>query len=453
MPALTTHRLTPFTCLHAVMLIAWSAAVVSGDDCVNCCGDAGDSAVMCSDAGDGCCDLISACGGASCCGCRCYCCDDQPWQLIPDDPCSPYKFGGWLNGGIMFNFNDNRTSRNDPVAFSNPAAEFQGNQAWMFFEREADNNGCGWAWGARIDAIYGTDGPDTQAFGDSGWDFGWNSGGEYGSAIPQIYAEVLYNDLSLKVGHFYTIMGYEVVQAPNNFFYSHAYTMNYGEPFTHTGALAEYTTQNGTTLWGGYTFGWDSGFDNRFDAHTFLGGFSKQLNEDVTVTYTVNAGRYGNGTGASGNLGDIFLHSFVLDVRLTDRLNYVLLHDLAHNEIPGSSPVGFGGAMNDNASEWYGITQYLFYTVNECWKVGMRFEWFDDADGLRIATVNDGLNDLHYFGATLGLNWTPTANLIFRPEVRFDWATSHSDNDFNDVFLNNTKSHIGLAGFDMIWVF
>jgi hypothetical protein len=291
--------------------------------------------------------------------------------------------------------------------------------------------------------VIGADGPDTQAFGDGSWDFGWNSGGEYGSAIPQLYGEVAYNDVNIKIGHFYTIMGYEVVQAPGNFFYSHAYTMTYGEPFTHTGLLAEYAYDCNTTLFGGYTMGWDSGFDNLFKANTFLGGIRRQINDDVSVTYTVNFGDYGNGIGPVGNLGDIFMHSLVVDVQLTDRVNYVFLHDLAMNRVDGPA----------SNAEWYGVTQYLFYTINDCWKAGFRFEWFDDADGRRISTVNNGFNDLHFFDAAVGLNWTPTANILIRPELRFDWATSHSDGDFNDVYLNNLKDNLTTAAIDFTFLF
>lgn len=368
----------------------------------------------------------------------------QPWQLFSADNNHGIVAGGWLNGGIMMNTNNNRTSRNDPVPFSNPAAEFLGNQAWGYVGKAADNGGCGWAWGARFDFVYGADGPDTQAFGDGSWDFGWNSGGEYGSAIPQLYGEVAYNDLNVKIGHFYTILGYEVVQAPGNFFYSHAYGMTYGEPFTHSGLLAEYAYDCNTTLWGGYTSGWDTGFDNLGHAHTFVGGAKRQITDDASLTYALTFGDFGNGIGPSGNIGDIFSHSLVLDVQLTDRLNYVFVHDLGIN-------YALGGAAGN--AEWYGITQYLLYTINDCWKAGFRFEWFDDADGIRISTVNDGLNDLHYWGATVGLNWQPTPNIIVRPEMRFDFATSHSDNDFNDIFINNTKSHIEVFGIDFTFLF
>ena len=95
----------------------------------------------------------------------------------------------------------------------------------------------------------------------------------YGSAIPQLYLEAGYGDLSCKVGHFYTIIGYEVVTAPDNFFYSHAYTMYNSEPFTHTGALVLPTRLvTDMTIYGGYVFGWDSGFEDNGDA--FLGGVS-----------------------------------------------------------------------------------------------------------------------------------------------------------------------------------
>ncbi len=382
------------------------------------------------------------CGSCGHCrGCRDAC---EAWTLFPQDNCHGFTAGGWINGGIMMNFTNNDISRNDPTPFSNPAGEFLANQVWAFVGKEADTGGCGWDWGARIDVVFGADGPDTQAFGDGGWDFGWNPGGEYGTAIPQLYGEVAYNDLSVKIGHFYTIIGYEVVPATGNFFYSHAYAMTYGEPFTHTGVLAEYTTCDDITLWGGYTFGWDSGFDNLFDAHTYIGGASKQLTDRVTGTYAFTLGRFGNGVGPSGNLGDIYNHSIVLDVQLTDRLNYVFVTDLAINYALGGS----GG----NA-EWYGVVNYLFYEINDCWKAGMRFEWFDDSDGLRIAAVNDGFNDLHYWGLTMGLNWTPTKNITVRPETRLDWATSHSDMDFNDIFINNTKDNIELFAVDFIWTF
>src|SRR5690606_27954143 len=109
----------------------------------------------------------------------------------------------------------------------------------------------------------------------------WNSNngtgiggtGRLGLAMPQAYAEIAYDRLKVKVGHFYTIIGYEVVTAPDNFFYSHAYTMQYGEPFTHTGALASYQLSYRVALNAGVVNGWDK-FDAELDRAAFLGGFT-----------------------------------------------------------------------------------------------------------------------------------------------------------------------------------
>ena len=65
-----------------------------------------------------------------------------------------------------------------------------------------------------------------------------------------------------------TPIGYETVPAPDNFFYTHAYTMQYGEPFTHTGIMANYTINDNFAVMGGAvtgsaTGGWDGGFDQQ----------------------------------------------------------------------------------------------------------------------------------------------------------------------------------------------
>ena len=70
--------------------------------------------------------------------------------------------------------------------------------------------------------------------------------GPYGWAMPQAYFEVAYGNWSVKAGHFYTIVGYEVIPATGNFFYSHSLTMFNTEPFTHTGVLADRHTKRCT---------------------------------------------------------------------------------------------------------------------------------------------------------------------------------------------------------------
>lgn len=51
----------------------------------------------------------------------------------------------------------------------------------------------------------------------------WNRE-QHGVALPQMYAEAGNQTFSVKAGRFYTIIGYEGVPAPANFFYSKSYS-------------------------------------------------------------------------------------------------------------------------------------------------------------------------------------------------------------------------------------
>jgi len=354
-----------------------------------------------------------SCSEQPCCygpiGRALFCCNLGDPRTLPRTPymqCHGITAGGWISAGVLANSRGNRL--NGPLGF-NDRNEFNLHQLWFYLDKEANADEYGWDWGGRIDYVFGADGPDTQAFGDQEWDFGWNSSPVYGSAIPQVYGTLAWDDWTLKAGRFYTTIGYEVVQAPDNFFYSHAYTMYYGEPFTHTGFILSHEINDRWSAYGGWTNGWDSGWSDANGGSTFLGGISAQLTERASLTWAVNAGRFGNGT--RGNDGDIYMNSIVFEWNLTERFTYVLQHDLGVNS----------GLAGDD-TEWYGINQYFLYQLNECWSTGMRFEWFRDDDGARVTDTagNTGLVG-DFYEMTAGLNWKPHANLTVRPELRYDW--------------------------------
>src|SRR5690606_23028466 len=112
----------------------------------------------------------------------------------------------------------------------------------------------------------------------------------YDIALPQAYFEIFApfgNGITAKIGHFYTIIGNEVVTAPDNFFYSHAYTMQYGEPFTHTGVLLSYPIdQNWTVTAGGVTGsvtgGWDGAWDKGLGNWAGIGGVTWTSDNKLT---------------------------------------------------------------------------------------------------------------------------------------------------------------------------
>ena len=240
--------------------------------------------------------------------------------------------------------------------------------------------------------MYGTDATSTQAFGNNPgrWDFqnGWDRGDGYGWALPQLYAEIASGDWSIIGGHFYTLVGYEVVTAPDNFFYSNAFTMYNSEPFTHTGVLATYSASDDVTMYGGWTAGWDTGFDQLGDGSSFLGGASFQLTDNATATYITTIGNF-------GWRGEGYSHSVVIDTDLGDGVNWVLQSDVLDSGPGGLDTVG--------------INNYLFYDLSDNMKAGSRVEWWK-------------ANGTSFHAATFGVNVAPADNLIIRPEIRYNWT-------------------------------
>ncbi|QDT53503.1 hypothetical protein Pan44_15250 [Caulifigura coniformis] len=314
------------------------------------------------------------------------------WDTDCEEPC--FTVGGWTQVGYH---NDN------DGAFNTRPDKFNLHQQWFFIEKVADGSD-GIGFGGRIDAVYGQDGPNTQAFGnDPGrYDFSddFNFGAQYGWAIPQAYAQVAYENLSVKIGHFFTLQGYEVVAATGNFFYSHALSMNYIEPFTHTGALATYTVNDQVELYGGWVAGWDSGFDRFNGATAWHGGIKVSPMENMSFVYTSTAGNL-------GWIGDGYSQTLLLTTNITDDLTSVIGSDYVRTN-QGVYPAGAPSGDTFHAISAY---NYLLYQVTDRTGVGMRNEW----------TKVDGIS---YNSFTAGLNFKPHANVVIRPEYRYNYSAA-----------------------------
>ena len=394
-----------------------------------------DVAAICDGKGSSCDSLASCgCGAPSCdggCGKGCGggllglgllgggCNLGDPWKLAPNG-IGGINIGGWTSVG----YHDHNTNFN----FNNYDSHVQLGQQWFFAEKVADGSE-GLGLGGRIDYIYGTDAPDTQSFGvnNNHFDNGWDNGGAYGHAMPQLYGEAAVGDLSVKVGRFFTIVGNEVVQSTGNFFYSRQFTFYNAEPFTHTGALTTYNVDDDTQIYNGYVLGWDSGFEDNGDA--YLGGFKRKLNDKLTFLYTTVLGRFGsnNPTDERGSI-----HNFMLTANLSDKWTYISQTDVLYTH-------NGAGATQRNT---FGNINYLIYKVNDCVSIGNRFEWFNFS-GAGFANVR---NDDNY-NYTAGINYKVNSNLMFRPEARWVWDRQRFG--FNE---NNASSQVAVGG-DMLFTF
>ncbi|KIO50431.1 porin [Nitrosospira sp. NpAV] len=386
---------------------------------------------------------------------------------------SGIRVGGWINGGATFN-PSHIDGFNGPVTFGDQANRFQLNQFNVFLERAVVAQGSKWDFGGRFDVLFGTDAIFSQAYGVPAFDV--NSGQPlarsnwdldlccastryYGIAIPQAYAEVYVpvgNGLNVKVGHFYTPIGYESVPAPNNFFYSHAYTMQYGEPFTHTGALGNYYINKNWMLMGGTTTGsatggWDGGFDKQLGNWGGLAGIT-WTSDDLGSSANISGSYAQTSTRSNEPWG---MYSIVLKHRITPNTNFVLQHD--HGYAGG---VLVNGVVQN--AEWYGINTHTYYDITPELAIGVRAEWFRDRDGFRVfspgrvaaATNNRGLSyalgsnqfgnstsaPADYYAVTVGMNWKAARTLKMdwkamkqfnvRPNVRYDAADGLHNVDY-----------------------
>lgn len=373
------------------------------------------------------------------------------------------KLGGWIESSVSANMHSSPDNYNGPVTFNDRTGEVQMNQFYLFLQKAINVNGDSFDWGGRVDFMYGTDSVFTQAYGvptfdprtgramnRGHWDLHLSSRDDrfYGIALPQAYAEFnlpVGNGLAVKAGHFYTPIGYEVVTSPDNFFVTKPYTFQYGEPFTHTGILANYTVNSNWSVSGGAvtgsaTGGWDGGWDRQLGSWAYLGGATWTSDDAGTsLALTSTAG------GRSEHADDSWaIYSLVGKHNITDKLHYVIQHDhgFADNVLTAHSAIS--GGKTENA-QWYGINQYLFYDIKDNLTAGLRAEWWRDDNGFRVAGparcgASTNLNGSYacgagdfapylgqaqgssYYAITAGLSYKPLKWLNLRPNIRYDWT-------------------------------
>ncbi len=360
---------------------------------------------------------------------------DAADHLLPND--GPLRAYGWLDGGYIGNTGNPASRFNGPYNAVD-RNELMFNQAYLILDRPlTDGEGVG--FGLRADLLYGFDfflaqsrGFELTPDGSPKWNFGNQF---YGLALPQLYGEVGNTDVSVKVGRFYSVVGYEGVTAASNFFYSHAYSYQFAGPFTHWGGLT--TVKRGNwTFDAGIVNGWNA-IDRESDQPNFLGRvrWVDDLNV-LGVAFAVVTGNEETLTTQRANRNRT-RYSFIVDTRPTDRLEYVFHHWLGLQDDGKFLPVGAGpvgavpgprsptGPSTGGTALWYGIDQYLYYRVSDTLKAGLRVEWFRDEDGTRVglnrpSNPNKRPFASNFVSTTFGLNYTPVRNLLIRPEVRYD---------------------------------
>jgi len=413
--------------------------------------------------------------------------------FVPQGPCTLgtlFDAGqgfltGWINAGATFSPNED----NFPVRYNDRGNQFLMNQLYLSAGRLVNKNRPRLDVGGRVDLLYGTDYFFTSALG---WEtetsnynpYGapandptnailkWNSNSGdrrhgtaamYGLAMPQLYAEFflpIHDGMTVKAGHFYSIMGYESVMAPQNFFYSRSLTTTYGEPTTFTGVLLNQQLTHGFSVHGGVTRGWDVWEASSSNVSGII-GVQWDTCCDSSIAFTLHTGKV-----AATDSQTRTNYSLVFAQQLNPTWKYVIQHDLG-TETNAAYAINGDRTIRSDAT-WVSIVQYLECQWTPRCSFGARFEWFQDEGLSRILKFptdsvysNGVLNwtGRNFYNMSLGMKWKPLEYLTIRPEVRWDWSDAKLNSTINGVpslpgvYNNLSSSNQCTAAIDLVLMF
>lgn len=350
---------------------------------------------------------------------------------------------GWIAQSYAWNPQNPADGFNGPVTWIDGANRYQLNEVYLYTMRPTDTKGNGWDFGWRADAMYGT---SYRWNTEAGLETHINPPGQYGLALPQFYGEVAYNDLKVKVGHFISPVGFYTVGTYNNFFNTIPYTYQYGEPFTHTGFLANYQATEKLNVGAGLIHGWDA-FDSSFNKWGgYLGTATLAGNADDSLAL-VQVYSHEPTQNPAVAFTQRYFQTLVYTrplKKINDKLTYIIQSDFGTQ---GQA------TMTGKTARWYGINQYIYYKKNNIVSWGIEYEWFRDEEGFRVtAPVPSPGSPLatgwprapgfagNFYNLTCGPRWTPLPNLTIRPNLRWDTYHGAKNSEGLDPYDNGTKN-------------
>jgi hypothetical protein len=266
--------------------------------------------------------------------------------------------------------------------------------------------------GGKVEILYGSDARFIHA---NGMNF-------YGGASPQIdpenqfdlvqaYADIgipLGNGLVIRAGKFVTLLGYETINPTTNPFDSHSYSFGYAIPFTQTGVLALYSFNDKLSITGGLTRGWDQSLKDSNSAVDGIVQLKYAINDKLTSYFNLSVGPQITADSASYTM----IIENIINYQATDVLSF------GTDSLFAWQP--HGGSLGQTA-QWYGVTLYSGYKINDSMQLNARAEWFADPEGARGLGGNE-------YEFTMGAAVKPFPhdnlgeNFVIRPEVRYDYS-------------------------------
>ncbi len=240
------------------------------------------------------------------------------------------------------------------------------------------------------------------------------------------YKVAVGSGLTLKGGKFVTLLGYEVIESPNNLNFSRSLLFTLAIPLTHVGALLSYPVTDTVTVTAGPVLGWDVADDN----NAMVSGMAQVAVtpiKDLATSLNVIAG-----PEKPDNESDI---RWVVDLVA----NYTGIKNttLGFNLDVGREDKA---ALKGGDATWWGLAVYGAYDWTEKLRTALRLEYFADEDGART-----GIDALGVWEATLTGQYRIWKGLVGRVEYRHDEADEVAFRAAASGFRDKSQDTITLA--------
>jgi hypothetical protein len=353
------------------------------------------------------------------------------------------KLSGFVDSGYMFSFNTlnhptHAANFNNPTrVFDNKSNSFYLNSVQLNVEKLATEKmivGYHFELAAGHDPLV-YDGQNVTL--QEGW--------------VQILAP-LGKGLDIRVGKQATLMGFEVLEAKDDFNYSRSLLFGFAENFTNTGVRATYNFTD--QFWGVVGFnngpnaliaspapppGGSPASDSTFTDTNHGKAVELQVGakpiKDFLTTVTLLTG-----TEDTVSTNDKFYYFDIVVSYTLDKLTVAANYDNS----------SFQGAIGPNRGQVSGIALYGKYQESDMAATALRVEYFSDQHGRFFAPVapGDTGNGARIIEFTLTEEFKIASQLIFRVEFRHDDSNQHTfGRDGNPARGDNT------LGFEAIMPF
>lgn len=257
---------------------------------------------------------------------------------------------------------------------------------------------------------------------------GFDPDGGASKLIQQLYVTyaVPNSDATIDLGKFSSWIGYEGVDSSANDNYSRSFLYTLGQPIYHAGLRGTKSITKNLTGSVYLVNGWNETQDsNGGKSYGATIGYTPSSATSITANY------YGGEEGSGGLSGIAFTSAGARTISLGD---LVITHQLTKSiklalNADYADAKGFDGTAG---GKWNGIVGYVKDQFTDKFAGTIRYENFNDPDGLR-GTGNPGRFD----SLTGTLDYQMTKDALFRLELRYDTSNAAVFNADNGSVKNN----------------